>query len=217
MVAQCIAPIQGSLARIMRLDVCGAPVTGTGSLIVIDGFVQVQASPQYQDPTIYQKKTAAGVPCVNRRGPDQFLRDELTIEFCSIDPDAVAITTGQTLVVSGTTGTGFWIKEGLLTARWSLEVWQADSDTCTGASPRYAYWAWPNIAAARLTDMNIQDDVLQWQLVGNTEKANTTWNVPGTAKPMPLPPPANAHRGFNINTVPPPATTGCGATTLNIP
>jgi hypothetical protein len=217
MVAQCIAPIQGSLFRMMRLDSCGAPVLGTGSLIVSAGFVQVQASPQYEDPTQYRKRRADGVNCVNRRGPEQFERDELTIEFCSIDPDGVVISTGQQLITSGTTGTGFWIKEGPVTARWSLEVWQADSETCTGASPRFAYWAWPNLSSARLTDMTIEDNALAWSVVANSEKANPSWNVPGASKPIPMPPPSGAHRGFNINTVPVPAETGCGSATLAIP
>lgn len=216
MVAKCIAPIQGTTARIMRLDSCGLPVSGAGSLIVIDGFVSVGVSPQYEDGTVYRKRNAAGVNCVNKRGNDQFERDELTIEFCSIDPDAVVITTGQTLAVSGATGTGFWIKEGPVQARWSLEVWQADSETCTGTTPQYGYWLWPHIAAARLNDMTIEDDVLAWTLTGFTEKANVGFALAGAIDPIQLPVPANAHRGFNVTTVPPPAVTGCGAQTLTL-
>lgn len=216
MPAQCISPIQGTRARLMRLDSCGLPVAGAGSLIVIDGFVQVGVSPQYEDGTVYQKRTAGGVYCVNRRAPDQFTRDELTIEFCSIDPDAVVMTTGQQLVTSGATGTGFWIKEGPVTAQWSLELWQADSDTCTGASPRYAYWLWPNISAARLNDFTVEDDVIEWSLTGFTEKANVGFALAGPTDPITLPVPANAHRGFNVTTVPPPAVTGCGAASLSL-
>lgn len=216
MVADCIAPIQGTRARIVRLDSCGLPVAGAGSLIVIDGFVSVSAEPQYEDATLYQKKKADGSYCVNRRGNDQFTRDELTIEFCSIDPDAVVITTGQTLVSSGATGTGFWLKEGPVTARWSLELWQADSETCTGATPRYAYWIWPHIAAGRLNDMTVEDAALEWSITASTEKANTGYALAGPTDPIPLPVPANAHRGFNITTVPPPATTGCGAAALSL-
>jgi hypothetical protein len=209
MVAECIAPVQGTRARIVKEDSCGAPVVGAGSKIVIDGFVQVQVAPQYEDGTVYRKRNAQGVNCVNTRGNDQFERDELTVEFCAIDPDAVVITTGQQLIVSGATGIGFWINEGPVAARFSLEVWQADSDTCTGVAPRYAYWAWPHVRAARLNDMTIEDQTLQWQLTAFTEKANTAWNV--GAGYIPLPPPALAHRGFTTNRSTPPAVTGCGA------
>lgn len=216
MVAECIAPIQGTRARIMREDECGLPVEGAGSLIVIDGFVSVGVSPQYEDATLYQKKRADGSYCVNRRGNDQFTRDELTIEFCSIDPDAVVVTTGQEIIATGATGTGFWLKEGPVTARWSLEVWQADSETCAGATPRYAYWLWPHLAAGRLNDLSIEDDVLEWSITASTEKTNTGFGLPNAEEPVPMPPPANGHRAFNVTTLAPPAASGCGAVTLSL-
>lgn len=216
MAAECISPIQGTRFRIIRLDECGAPVTGAGSLIVDDGFVEVQISPQYEDGTQYQLRQANGVFCVNRRGNDQFTRDEVNIRFCAINPDAVAITTGQDLIVTGSpaTGTGFWVKEGDIAARWGLEVWQADSDTCTADEPRTAYWAWPHLAAGRLGDFTIQDDVIEWRITARTEKANTLWGAgPGSIKYI-SPVPANAHRGFNITRLPLPDVTGCGAVVL---
>jgi hypothetical protein len=214
--AECISPIQGSRARIIRLDVCGVPVTGAGSLIVFDGFVEVQVSPQYEDGTLYQLRNAKGVFCVNRRGNAQFTRDELNIRFCAIDPDAVVITTGQELIVTGApaTGTGFWVKEGEIAARWGLEVWQADADTCTGVNPRSAYWAWPHLAAGQLTDFTIADDVIEWRVIASSEKANTLWGRgPGAVKYINQVP-ANAHRGFNITYLPLPDVTGCGAVVL---
>jgi hypothetical protein len=214
-----MSPIQGTRARIMRLDSCGLPVSGSGSLIVMDGFVQVQVAPQFEDGVIYQKRKANGSFCVNRRGNDEFLRDELQFEFCSVNPDAMAITTGQTLISSGTTGTGFWQLEGSVQARWSLEVWQIDDATCTGVTPRFAYWLWPHINAARLNDFTIANDVLSWTITGNTEKLNTGFSVPGTdLVPSYV---ANGHRAFNIVRIAPPAVTDtgvdCGAQTLTLP
>lgn len=218
MSAECISPIQGTRARIIRLDVCGAPVTGAGSLVVFDGFVEVQVSPQYEDGVSYQLRKANGAFCVNRRGNDQFARDELDIRFCAIDPDVVVITTGQTAIVTGSptvTGTGFWVTEGDIAARWGLEVWQADSDTCVGAGiPRVAYWAWPHLAAGRLADFTIQNDVIEWRITARSEKANTLWGAgPGAIKYINQVP-SNAHRGFNVVRLPLPDTTGCGAVVL---
>lgn len=216
MAAECISPIQGSLARIVRLDACGIPVTGAGSLIVIDGFVSVAVSPQYEDGTLYQRKRANGSFCVNRRGNDQYSRDQLTIDFCAIDPDAVVITTGQELITTGApaSGTGFWQVEGNIEARWSLEVWQADSDTCTGLTPRTAYWAWPNLAAGRLNDFTIEDNTMEWKITASTEPAHALWGAgPGATKFISAVP-AGAHRGFNITSLPLPDVTGCGAATL---
>jgi hypothetical protein len=217
--AECISPIQGVLARIVRLDECGAPVTGTGSLIVFDGFMEVQVSPQYEDGTTYQLRKANGSFCINRRGNDQFTRDELNIRFCAVDPDAVVITTGQELITTGApaTGTGFWVKEGDISARWSFELWQADGEAACEAdqdNPRTAYWAWPHLAAGRLMDFTVGDDVIEWRVQARSEKANTLWGAgPGAIKYINQVP-ADAHRGFNITSLELPETTGCGAATL---
>lgn len=216
MPADCISPIQGSLFRVIRLDECGAPVTGTGSLIVSAGFVEAQVSPQYEDGVEYQLRRADGRFCVNRRGNDEFLRDELNIRFCAIDPDLVVITTGQTLVETGdpATGTGFWVEEGSVDARWGLEIWQADSDTCTEDEPRTAYWAWPHLASGRLNDFTITNDVIEWRITARSEKANQLWGQgPGAVKFI-TQVPANGHRGFNITRLTLPSETGCGAVTL---
>src|SRR5215207_1192106 len=206
MAAETISPIQGTRARIIRLNECGVPVTGTGSL---DVFVEVQVSPQYEDGTTYQVRKANGVFCVNRRGNDQFTRDEVNVRFCAIDPDVVAITAGVELVVTGgpVTGIGFWVKEGDISARWGLEVWQADSDTCTGLQPRVAYWAWPHLAAGRLNEFTVADAAIEWRIVARSEKANTLWGAgPGTVKYINQVP-ADAHRGFSITRLALPAVT----------
>jgi hypothetical protein len=217
MAAECISPIQGTRARIVRLNECGAPVVGEGSLVVMDGFVEVGVSPQYEDGTTYQVKRANGTYCVNRRGNDQYTRDELTIKFCAIDPDVVAITTGQSIIVTGggeVTGTGFWHVEGDISARWSLEVWQADADECTGLTPRVAYWAWPHLQAGRVNDFTIGDAALEFSITAQSRRANSLWGAgPGAVKYISTVP-ENAHRGFNVSRLALPDTTGCGAVEL---
>jgi hypothetical protein len=216
MTAECISPIQGTRARIVRLDACGAIVTGAGSQVVFDGFVEVAISPQYEDGTEYTLKNAQGDFCVNEVGDDLFQHDEVDIRFCAIDPDVAVITTGAQLVVTGApaTGTGFWLKEGKVTARWSFELWQADSQSCTGSQARYAYWAWPHLSAGRFSDVTVADDVIEWRIVAKSKKANLAWGAgPGAVKYISAVP-ANGHRGFNIVHIDPPAVTGCGAATL---
>jgi hypothetical protein len=219
--AEAISPIQGTRARIVRLDLCGAPVTGAGSLLVFDGFVEVLGSPQYEDGTEYRLRNAAGQFCVQADGDDQFLRDDVDMRFCAICPDAVVITTGQELIVTGApaTGTGFWVKQGPITARWSLELWAADPETCTGEQARYAYWAWPHLSAGRLSDFAVRDDVIEWRIRAKSKPANAAWgDGPGTGLAYINQVPADAHRGFNIVHLDPPEVTGteadCGAVAL---
>lgn len=220
MAARCASPIQGTRARIVRLDECGIPVETDRSLVVTDGFVQVQVTQDYLDGTEYELQNAAGEFCVNERSPDQFRRAEVQIQFCAVDPDVVEIVTGAEIVTTGTpspTGTGFWVTEGTLDARFSLEVWQNSAgEECIDGDPNFVYWAFPHLSAGRFNDFTIEDDVLEWSLTGHTRRAAPAW---GTGPidgedPWITQVPDDAHFGFNIATLPLPAITGCGAVPL---
>lgn len=214
----CAAPIRGTRMRIVRLDSCGLPVTGTGGQVVTDGFVQVDVTQDYQDGTEYALRNAQGAFCVNEIGPDQFRRSELTIQFCAIDPDVVNLITGALVITTGApvTGTGFWVLEGSVDSRFSLEVWQAVAGVaCVGSTPLRAYWAWPNLFAGRFNDFSIQDGVLEWKISAKTSAANTGWGTgPGAAPDWISSVPALAHYGFNVAPLPLPTLTGCGAAIL---
>lgn len=213
MTAICAAPIQGTRIRIVKLDACGIPVTGVASQIVTDGFVQVQVSQEYEDGTEYQLRNAQGAFCVNDTGPDQFKRASLDIQFCAIDPDVVNLITGVPVVVTGApaTGTGFWVQEGNVTQRFSLEVWQNISgQACVGGTQRFAYWAFPNLGSGRFNDFTIQDDVLEWTLSAKTAQAAAAWGG-GIGTDWISSVPALAHYGFNIAALPLPTVLGCGA------
>lgn len=214
----CAAPIRGTRMRIIRLDACGLPVSGVGGQVVTDGFVQVEATQDYEDGTEYEIRNAQGAFCVNEVGPDQFRRSNLTIQFCAIDPDVVNLITGAVVITTGApvTGTGFWVLEGSNEARFSLEVWQAVAGVaCVGTQPLRAYWAWPNLFGGRFNDFTIQDGALEWQLSAKTAAANTGWGTgPGTSPDWISSVPVGAHYGFNLAPLPLPAVTGCGAALL---
>jgi hypothetical protein len=203
--------------RITRLTECGVPVTGAGGLVVTDGFVQVEVSHDYEDGTEYEVRNAAGGYCVNERGPDQYKRSSLTIQFCSIDPDVVNLITGATVITTGApaTGTGFWVTEGTVTQHFSLEVWQnVSGNACSSAIPASAYWAWPNLYAGRFNDFTIEDNALEWSLMATTQRAHASWGAGPTSDDWISAVPVNAHYGFNIVSKALPALTGCGAVTL---
>lgn len=221
MVARCAAPIQGTLMRIVKLDACGAPVTGASSQqVVTEGFVQVQVTQSYQDGTEYILRNAKGELCVNEVGPDQFQRAEVQIQFCAIDPDVVGLITGTSIVTTGApaTGTGFWVQEGEVTNRFSLEVWQGVSgQACVPGQSvlTSVYWAFPNLGGGRFNDFTLTDGVLEWSLTAKTKAASSVWGTgPGAAPDWISAVPANAHFGMNIASLPLPAETGCGAVAL---
>src|SRR5687768_12908802 len=139
----CASPIKARVARITKNDVCGVPVTGAGGQVVTKGFIQVAVSPEYEEGEEFLVKNADGEACVNEKDANFLKRVGLQVDFCQIDPDAIVLMTGERLLVTGaTTGTGVAFGEGLLLARFGLELWQplAGSGACSpGGVPFYMY------------------------------------------------------------------------------
>lgn len=220
MASICASPIKARVARITRLDICGVPVTGAGGQVVTDGFIQISPSPEYEDGEEFLQKNANGDPCVNDRDPSFLKRVGLSVDFCRIDPDAVVLMTGERLLTTGgpVTGTGVAFGEGLLLARFGLEVWQplAGSGACSATGQQFfMYWAFPNVGNARISDFTFENAPLTFTVEGDTKAASPLWgNGPGVTDWLNGNVLASdEHFAFNITTVPPPTAT-CGAITL---
>ncbi|SRR6266498_260287 len=222
----CATPIKGSLMRVVKLDVCGVPVTGAGALAwVSKGFVQVQMSPQYEDGEEFFERTADGSLCVNQKDPPVFKRHQLSIDFCSVDPQMAAFLASFRLlddIAVPVTGTGWAMSEGIPANRYSLEVWQlvAGSGACDASgAQRYVYNAWPNASNTKLQDYTIVNGRSTLSLQSETSAAATQWaRGPGTIKFLPNHATGGAltnvdHWAWNITTTTPP-TPACGASAL---
>src|SRR5688572_15196466 len=105
------SPIKGRILRVITLNECGVPVTGTsGGVILLQGFTQVGSSAQYETGDEFLEKTADGALCVNEKDADILKRFELTATVCSIDPGLVANTVSPARLLTSSeapTGTGF--------------------------------------------------------------------------------------------------------------
>lgn len=225
MPATCFTPIKARVARITRLDVCGNPVTGAGNQVVFDGFTQITPSPEYEEGEEFLTKKANGEPCVNEKDPNFLKRVGLDVTLCQIDPDAIVIMTGERLLVTGgpATGTGVMFGEGLLTARFSLEVWQPLAGTVcsTSGAQLFAYWVFPNVGNAMIGDWNVENAPTEFSISADTKAAATGWGFgPGPStfgsapKYLPSAVATDEHFGFNVSAVPPPVASTCGAITL---
>lgn len=222
MSALCVTPIKGRVMRVMKLDVCGNPVTGAGNLVVADGFIMVHPTPEYEDGSEFIKKRADGALCVNQKDPGQLKRVGLEKTYCTMDPDLIVLQTGSREITTSATGTGVFFNDSLVTARFSLEVWQnvtgrGACDPTTGLQ-RYVYWAFPNVGNTQIQDFQIENNALEWKEKAETQSAGASWGV----FPTVLPPSgylssssfvAGDHYAYNITTVAPPAA-ACGAVAL---
>lgn len=177
----CAVPIKGTHIRIVKVDECGNPVTGTGSLIVVTkGFSQVQSEPQYEDGEEFVEKNADGDLCVNDKDGPILKRYQLTVDLCEVDPTAMAfVLDGRLLQEAVTiTGTGFAIREGKPTTRFSLETWQrvAGPGACDESGvQRYIYNAWPNVGNAQMGPYTVENAKSTFQFIGETKAAGPGW------------------------------------------
>lgn len=220
MVAKCVSPIQARVARLIKLDVCGNPVTGASSAVVVaNGFVSINPSPQYQDGEEHSQRRADGALCVYQKDPSELTRVDLTINWCVLDPDALVVITGERLLTTGSaTGTGVAYGEGQLTARFSLEVWQpvAGAGACDpSGAQQFVYWAFMNGGNSKVQDFTFENGPFQFTTLSETQAVSPLWLAQtGAATWLG----ANTiqtgeHFLHNITTAPPPTAT-CGAVLL---
>lgn len=222
MASRCVSPIKARVMRIVKLDSCGNPVTGAGSVVVSSGFVQIEVEPEYEEGTEYIVRNANDELCVNEKSPNTLKRVNLTMDFCQIDPDAVVIMTGERLLQATggppVTGTGVAFGEGQLTTRFSLEVWQPVAGTggCTGGVEQFVYWAFPNVGNPQIGSFTLENAALTFSVEADTKAASSSWGdgpgsgasyIPGTAIAT------DEHFAFNVVALAPP-TPSCGATSL---
>lgn len=221
MVAQCVSPIQARVARFIKLDVCGNPVTGAESAVVVtNGFVSINPSPQYQDGEEHTQRRADGALCVYQKDPSELTRVDLTSNFCVLDPDAIVVITGERLLTTGSaTGTGVAYGEGQLTSRYSLEVWQpvTGAGACDpSGNQQFVYWAFMNAGNSKVQDFTFENGPFQFTTVSETQAVGPqwlsrsgadTWLGSNTVEPR-------EHFLHNITTAAPPVPT-CGAVLLS--
>lgn len=211
------APIKGRVIRIVKLDTCGNPVTGTGGMQIVHGaFTQVAQDPQYEEGTEFFERTASGALCVNQKDDPVLKRMQLTSDMCSINISGMAfmMSARELTVGAPTTGFGFAVSEGSPSNRFSYEVWQevAGAGACSSTGQQqYIYNAWPNCGSAKLGGYNIALDRSTLQIICETRaiasSATTGWlakNGSSAWLPAGFAVVGLEHWLFNITTTPPP-------------
>jgi hypothetical protein len=215
----CASPIEGLVLRIIKLNACGVPITGTGgvvspdsgsAMLVMDGFTEVTPSPQYDTGDRVITRKANGQLCQNFKIPDQYTNDTITANFCVWNPALIPLTIGGRLLssTSSPTGTGFargtWAN--ITAAHWSLEIWQAPPQSCDASGVvLYPYHAWPHISNGKIGDFNINLDANILQIMGDTMDASPLWTAGnsylGSGQVV-----QGDHHLYNLeNTAPPPS------------
>lgn len=223
MASYCGPAVQGTVLRVVKLDVCGAPVTGAASAVVVTrGYTSVGPEPQYEDGDVFRTKNAAGELCTNFVGPNVYANSDIAVKMCVLDPDVSTIVTGSRLILTaGVTGSGAAYGYSNPEAHFSLETWQPLSgngrcDPVTGQQ-RFVYWAWMHVFNAKVSSFSIENGPLEIGFDAMTTYPSPLWgDGPGTGTSW-LPGPIDTTENvddflWNITTTPPPtAPAVCGA------
>lgn len=98
------ASVQGVAIRATRLAADGTPATGPYASYVMEAFVRMTITPEYDDGDEIQEKGANGLLCVYYKAHDVLKRVTSEIAICEPDPEMTELLTGGTLLAT-TTGT----------------------------------------------------------------------------------------------------------------
>lgn len=213
--SMCASPIRAEVARFTLTDVCGIPVEGEGAAqITIDGFTEIQNTPNYEEGQRFLQRKANGQPCVNEQGPAFLNWLDQVVTLCTLDVDLITMVSGGEPILTDGDFSGTAFDDGLLWAHYSTEVWQpvAGADACDGeGEQRYVYWAFPHVFDAQIQAFTFQNDVFTFGYSSKTRPSAPGWDLgdpwlgdsgAGVWGP-------GRHFAFNITTTPPPVA-GCG-------
>lgn len=227
MATYCLKPIRGNVMRLTKLDACGAPIHGPKATVTSSGFVSVEVTMEFEDPTEYKLKGANDQFIVNDRGRPLLKWATLVINMGNVDPDVYNISTGSPLVMNDAAvpeAVGFRVREAVF-GNFALEVWtDLSGQPCSGGSAAYGYALFPWIVDASVGDFTIQNELLTFPISQARTHNASLWGVgpynvdnkisaPAGPSPLLTAIQSTDHLDFHMTTLAPPAAT-CGAVTL---
>lgn len=225
---QCPALIRGRALRVTRLDGCGSPVPGSLSQVVSKGFISVGLTANTEEGEEIKIKNANDELCINDTPPPKFTGYELEINLCGVDPDMVALFTGNQIVYNEDTvpeAIGFRINSGvnLDASGFALELWTGVAgQACSDGQTSYGYLLIPFVKGGVLGDFTVENGAVNFVITGALSKDGASWGVGPydvTLDADDLPAPLSEaiddedHLHMQVTLVPPP-TAQCGAIPL---
>lgn len=138
--------IKGEALRLVRLNSAGVPLLTISDIYVLNSFITVSFTPEYEDGEELTQKTAAGEICTNYKMPDVLKRVTLELAVCDPDPELDALLVGNSYLLSNGSGQNVgWAAPpvGVSTAGngVALEVWSA-AIVNGKPSTTLPYWRW---------------------------------------------------------------------------
>lgn len=229
MTTQCWNSIRSCTARFTKVDACGRPVTGAGSVVTTDGYISIAYKMNLSEGDEIEQKNACGQLCISDKARDQVKWVDLEIAFCGVNPDAVNLMTGFPVVKDyAGDNVGFDIEtmSNRSVSGFALEAWTEipDASPCApGAFGQWGYFLAPWAGNGMIGDFTLENGAATFTFMGRTRRGSL-WgvgphlvqaaDVSNTPGPLIAPIRPNGHVRLFKTTVPPPAITTCAATAL---
>lgn len=181
------SPIKSKVARMTRLDACGAAVVGSRSSIVTSGFIKVENKAKVEAGSDFKQKNAWGEWCVNESDVSLLDRLEPAIDFCRVDPDMVELATASRAIAATASEAyatlGSTIGYGLATtasAAFALELWtkMAGGACGSGGDPLWIYSVWPWLYDGMVGDTTYENGPVTFPITNlKTMGAPASWEA----------------------------------------
>lgn len=188
--------LQACILRVSRLSAACVPQSGSNNIITTAGLVSVQATPDTEESTKFERKNGCGaIAWQAESGCDKIKRYNLTVELATFDFELLEILTGGTLITANNTTapTGWRNKvigfaspgndtacpDGVSLEIFTKATYNSGSCTTLGeGTPQYVRHIFPR---AFLTpgDRNFEDDVATATLTGYSTP-NPAWSTGST-------------------------------------
>lgn len=181
--SRCFAPVRGRMMRVTRLDGCGRPVYGDGSVSASEGFVSVAFTGNNSETEAIEVTNANGRTCVNVPSVTNFQNYTLEIQFCEVDPAIFALLTGQEAIVDPATGDliGFSVNSEVDTESlgFALEVWTGTptGSGCTddATQGQFGYLLVPFAQGGTFGDFTVENGAITFSVTGAQTKEGASW------------------------------------------
>lgn len=170
------ALVRGRVVRLTLLDACGMPQI-TNSVYVTDGFITVAATKNVDTGDEIKVRYANGIIGVHEPGQRSAVNVSLDINLAKIDPAAIAMITGDPLVVDYSGNTVGFEERGLIpiTRLFALEVWTATSAVkCSSGAASSGYMLYPMVGQGYVTFDNVADKEVTAHIMAESY-GNPSW------------------------------------------
>lgn len=227
MASICFTPIRVPAVRVTKLDACGAVVPGLSS-VSSSGIVTIEQEAEVEDRQDYFTQNADADWCIRDTAPPKLKWINVTITFCSVDPEMQNIMTAEPLVLNDAvspSAVGFRTRENSINnASFAFEAWTriGGSDACSGGSVNYGYLLMPWVIEGQVSPGTMENGAVTFTVTGRTSY-NSQWGVGpynirkiesgvNAGDPAPLLTPITSldHRHLQVTNLAPPVPT-CGA------